>query len=191
MDNPNLYGRPIQSLQTMLREISFHYSSVPRVIPDGNFNPQTRDSVMGFQQQFYLPASGEVNNFTWDRIVEVYDQLTIDDREETYFKLFPEKIGQIYPGNSSPNIYIIQAVLLTLSNHFSNLGTLQVTGKYDVATQNVVKKIQQISGIETDAVINKKVWNRIFMLYQMFISQDRWADANPNNVLNFETVEDA
>ena len=67
-----LIGQPIRSLQTMLREISFVYTDLPRLIPDGVFEEETRRAVVSFQQLFNLPATGTVDNDTWDAVVVVY-----------------------------------------------------------------------------------------------------------------------
>ena len=41
-------GRPVRSLQTMLRAISFQYPAIPRLIPDGVFGERTLEAVMVF-----------------------------------------------------------------------------------------------------------------------------------------------
>ena len=47
-----LLGRPVRSLQTMLRAISLSYPFLPRLVPDGIFEERTELAVVLFQQNF-------------------------------------------------------------------------------------------------------------------------------------------
>ena len=72
MRSPLFINAPVLSLQTMLREISFQYPSIPRVTPDGVFGERTLEAVMVFQREFFPPVTGMVDNDTWDAIAVVY-----------------------------------------------------------------------------------------------------------------------
>lgn len=84
--HPRLFyvGMPIRTLQTMLRSISRLNENIPAVVPDGIYGNDTVRSVTAFQRQFGLPVTGVVNQGTWNRIVEIYDD-TLD----------PETIGEV------------------------------------------------------------------------------------------------
>ena len=82
-------GQPVRSLQTFLREISRYYGCIPPVIPDGIYGSQTRDSVIAFQKSFALEGTGEVDNNTWDKIIEVYSYIIAATSEPISLKLYP------------------------------------------------------------------------------------------------------
>ena len=68
----NLIGQPVRSLQTMLRELSYHYSFLPRLTPDGVFGERTLEAVMLFQRELHPPVTGRVDQGVWDAIAERY-----------------------------------------------------------------------------------------------------------------------
>ena len=84
--HPRLFyvGMPIRTLQTMLRAISRLNENIPSVVPDGIYGNDTVRTVTAFQRQFGLPVTGVVNQGTWNRIVEIYDD-----------SLDPETVGEV------------------------------------------------------------------------------------------------
>jgi peptidoglycan hydrolase-like protein with peptidoglycan-binding domain len=68
-------GADVLILQEYLSFISTLVPDIPAVNPDGIFGPETRAAVVAFQNYYGLPATGAVNEATWNRIVEVYRQL--------------------------------------------------------------------------------------------------------------------
>ena len=62
-------AQPIRSLQTMLRVISEIDKRIPTVVPDGIYGSTTQQAVTAFQRQHGLPATGVVNQDTWEHIV--------------------------------------------------------------------------------------------------------------------------
>lgn len=77
-------GMPIRTLQTMLRAIARINTAIPLVIPNGIYGSNTVSAVTAFQQQYGLPATGVVNQGTWNEIVRIYDD-----------SLDPETIGEV------------------------------------------------------------------------------------------------
>ena len=65
-------GRPVRSLQTMLRALSYVYPFLPRVTPDGVFGEATLEAVMLLQREFFPPVTGRVNLATWEGITALY-----------------------------------------------------------------------------------------------------------------------
>ena len=58
LDESKYLGRPVKSLQAMLRQISYVYPVIPRLVPDGLFGEETLEAVMIFQREFRLPVTG-------------------------------------------------------------------------------------------------------------------------------------
>ena len=65
-------GRPVRSLQTMLRLISMTIPEIPPVIPDGVYGMSTMRSVTALQRYLRLPATGVVDLATWNEIIVLY-----------------------------------------------------------------------------------------------------------------------
>ena len=64
-------GRPVRSLQTMLRVISRALPEIPPVIPDGVYGQSTMRAVTALQRYADLPVTGVVDQATWDKIVSI------------------------------------------------------------------------------------------------------------------------
>lgn len=165
------YGRPVWSLQFFLREIAYHNSKVPMVVPDGIYGGQTKFSVENFQALYGLPATGEVDQTTWDTIQFVYTSVLTP--EPTRIALMPLIPSSIPPGAQSEHLFAIQGVMMPLTRRFSNLGNLAVTGVHDQKSVDVVKKLQAAAGFEPNGVIDQQLWEHIAQMYETFVSRDR------------------
>ena len=118
----------IRQIQTMLREISFFDEDIERIIPDGIYGEGTASSVRSFQRKNNLYETGEVDNDTWDKIVEVYEKTLDDNKREVVVRIIDEGDIPITVGQSALSLYVIQAMLLALSGQFTNLGEVDITG---------------------------------------------------------------
>lgn len=59
---PSYYvGRPVESMQTMLRFAAEGNNRLLPVVPDGVFGPNTMAAVTAFQRYYGLPATGVMN----------------------------------------------------------------------------------------------------------------------------------
>ena len=62
-------------LEIMLSFISLNVPEIPQVVPDGIFDVNTRNAVTAFQNIYGLEPTGIVDAATWNRIVEIYQDL--------------------------------------------------------------------------------------------------------------------
>ena len=73
ISEPSYYvGRPVESMQTMLRFAAEGNNRLLPVVPDGVFGPNTMAAVTAFQRYYGLPATGVMNGVTWERLVQTY-----------------------------------------------------------------------------------------------------------------------
>ena len=86
--------------------------------------------------------------------------------------MFNESLGDISPGEANAGLYVIQAMLLALSEEFDNIERVYVTGVLDRATENAVRMVQTISGITPNGVIDRNFVNVLGNLYNAFITQN-------------------
>ena len=128
-------GRPVYSLQTMLRAIARQDPRILPVIPSGIYGPNTYASVKSFQDTFSLPVNGSVDFETWQTIINRYETL---------------------PPNIVPNLYLAQAMFSALARQFPSfspsagsenirylqaISDLPVTGDLDAATYLVLQEL--------------------------------------------------
>lgn len=170
MQRLNYSGNPILSLQAMLREISFRYPVIPRLIPSGLFDERTLEAVMLFQREFFPPVTGRVDNATWNAIVARYRQVRRALRPPEPCIGFPGNGYSICPGEHCIHLYLIQAMFRSLSAVLDQVERGAVSGVLDEATQNNTRWVQRLNQSEETGVIDSAVWNTLTRLYTMFIS---------------------
>ena len=88
-------GQKVRHLQYMLSVLSEFIPQVQPITVDGIFGPATRDAVIGAQRYLGLPATGIVDDLTWDRI---YDQFSgIETRTLRSETAFPDAAQAAVP----------------------------------------------------------------------------------------------
>lgn len=163
----------ISYIQTMLREISRFDPKVTSIIPDGIFGEQTKESVSEFQKLYGLYDTGEVDNDTWDKIVEVYENIQKEKNAVVFLQVFDEKRKAINIGEHRAELYVIQAMITALSEKLDNISSLFVSGTYDEPTAEEVKKIQLLSGITPNDCIDAEFINSLTELYNVYVTRNR------------------
>lgn len=160
-------GKPVRSLQTMLRVIAADQQNIPMQIPDGIFGQNTEQSVKAFQQEHGLPADGVVDLTTWDAISEQFEKSSINlSREPTLQPAFTPR-QTIFPGEQNHHISLLQAIMHVLSQKYNNLPDTALTGVYDRQTQDAVQKIKALFGHESDdAELHRDFVDDLFALYR-------------------------
>ncbi len=158
-------GEPIRNLQHFLRLISYYYNTVPAVIPDGIFSPQTKESVSGFQRTFSLPVTGVVDFDTWNHIITIFNEISEYETEALLPQVFPATDFLINPGENPLCLYLIHSMLYSITTIFENFDNFNITGNHDEPSVNLVKDLQQLFNLEPNGIIDKKTFNMITSLY--------------------------
>lgn len=162
-------NNPVRSLQSYLRKISQRHPEVPPVIPDGKYGTQTQESVKGFQQRFGVPPTGTMDHDTWVRMIEVYREVVEETAPPEPAGIFPSAHTRIEPGEQNECLYAIQGMMLPLTWHFANLGTVSVTGVNDEECAACVRNLQESFGQPVTGVIDKHFWNSLAGLYSAHV----------------------
>lgn len=160
----NTDGKPVRGLQSMLRNISYYVEDVKGVIPDGNFNEDTKNSVISFQKIYGLEPNGEVDNVTWQKIRDVNNELNRIYAPPTEFPVFGKRI-LINEGDELPELLVLQAMIYVLFQLFPNSPIIEITGIHDDKSVESVIFIQNITGLEPTGVIDTPTYNMIAELY--------------------------
>jgi peptidoglycan hydrolase-like protein with peptidoglycan-binding domain len=71
-------GEDVRALQEYLNFISNTYTSIPKVVADGDFGQNTEAAVIAFNRLFEIPgAENRVTAQTWNAITDIYEDLYI------------------------------------------------------------------------------------------------------------------
>ena len=150
--------QPVRSLKTMLRVLSEDDKSLPSVIPDGIYGPNTMQAVTTFQRKYGLPVTGIVNQQTWEQIVETYELalIRVDKAQPIEVILEP---GQVFRrGDSSPYIYLLQAMLTQLAKDHPSIDNPGHSGIIDDPTAASIIGFQRLSGLDETGEFDKITW---------------------------------
>ena len=167
MREPEFYlGKPVRSLQTMLRHISEEDIRILPLIPDGVFGGNTYASVRSFQQTYQLPDTGTVDSSTWDAIVSVHNQLLPTRFSPGILPVWPSG-NCILPGEANDHIFLIQAMLAAISRYFSTQTAPSLTGTLDEATENGLRWVQSAGGLTATGALDTTTWHYLTALYRI------------------------
>lgn len=160
-------GQPIRSLQTMLRVIAQEDARQPSVVPDGIYGAQTRSAVTAFQRNYGIPATGVADQLTWETIVEIYEPaLTrVGPAQPVELILHPGQV--IRQGDREPNLYIIQAMLMVLSQVYGSISQPSQTGILDEATAISISSFQEQAGLPQSGELDKVTWKHLALHYPL------------------------
>ena len=165
--NESFVGQPIRSLQTMLRVLGEDEPALKKVIPDGFYGDQTRNAVYQFQRSRGLPATGVTDQVTWDRIVADYTPALTRRNPAEPVRIILEPGEVIKRGQSSNYLYVVQAVLLTLSESYSSISAPEVNGILDALTAESIASFQYLSGLPQTGELDKVTWKHMALHYPL------------------------
>lgn len=154
-------GQPVRSLQTMLRVLSEDNPRHPPVVPDGIYGPSTMHAVSTFQRIYGLPVTGIIGQETWDAIVREYEPalIRVGKAEPIEILMDPGQVFRI--GDSSPYIYLLQSMLIQLSNDHTSIQPPAHTGILDANTAKAITAFQQLSSLPETGDLDKITWKNL------------------------------
>lgn len=149
----------INEVQRYLHTLSYFFSGIPRIIPDGFYGDETAIAVRAFQRENGLSETGEVNSATWDKIVSI-----IRGMQQTVpiaYNAFPSPGYILSIGDSGLLVYLVEAMLNSIGASYDNMPAINVNGIYDNATETAVKNFQGHSGLEQNGSVDSNTWNML------------------------------
>lgn len=164
-------AQPVRSLQTMLRVIAEDDGQSPTVIPDGIYGTRTAAAVTAFQRKHGLPVSGITDQATWDAIVEVYEPALVRIGPAQPLEIILQPGQLIRRGERNANLYIVQAVLLVLSQAYGSIPPSQ-SGVLDEATSDALSAFQEMIGLQQTGELDKETWKALALHYPLASNMD-------------------
>ena len=168
-----LLGRPIESLQTMLQQLSYGYGALPFLVPDGRFGEETLEAVMIFQREFGLPVTGRVDNATWDEVVRRYDGWMRERANPYALRAFPVRPFRLEIGDRDDVALLVQTLFGILSGVVDGITDGVHDGMFTGATVDNTVWLQKVSGLPATGVMDTATWNRLARLYDLLIVRRR------------------
>ena len=174
-------NQPVRSLQTMLRVIAQEDARQPSVVPDGIYGAQTMTAVSAFQRNNGLPVTGVTDQGTWEAIVAVYEPVLtrVGQAQPVELILHPSQV--IRRGDREPNIYIIQAMLLVLSEIYSSISPPSQSGTLDEPTSVSIATFQQMADLPQTGELDKVTWKHLALHYPLAANLYRREERNEAN----------
>lgn len=153
--------QPIRSLQTMLRVISLDDDRIPLIIPDGIYGPTTSQAVIVFQRLYSIPATGVVDQLTWDKIVSIYEPAFTRIHKAEPIEVLMEP-GQVFKlGDSSPYIFLLQSILTQLSGDYATIPLPPHNGVLDDETSAALREFQSLAQLPQTGELDKVTWKHL------------------------------
>jgi peptidoglycan hydrolase-like protein with peptidoglycan-binding domain len=155
-------GDSVRVIQYFLAFLGYFIPELPQIAITGQFDENTRDAVLTFQNRYGLTVDGIVGRSTWNRMQEVYRGVVGDLPAQ--YRSFVE---DIFPGSSlalnetGPNVTHIQTYLKEIAKTDPAIPPVEVTGVYDTATQAAVRELQKQLGYEPSGVVGPLIWSAI------------------------------
>ncbi len=153
--------QPVRSLQTMLRVLAEDDTTLPTVVPDGIFGPDTMNAVSAFQRRRGLPVTGIVDQSSWDALVIDYEKalIRIGPAEPIEIIMDPGEVFLV--GDSSPYIYLLQSMLTQLSKDHTSIDAPPHNGILDEKTSLSLAAFQNLAGLPPEGTLNKITWKHL------------------------------
>ena len=158
IQSENYVGRPVRSLQTMLRVIGQGNSNFPTVVPDGIYGKNTESAVRQFQKDNRIPITGVADNTTWDLLVIEYELALADQNPAAPLQIVLQPGQVIRAGEWNYHLFLIQAMLAALARIHTEFPDVPVSGVLDSQTGKSISHFQSISGLPVTGEVDKRTW---------------------------------
>lgn len=175
-------GESVTQIQITLNRISQDYPAIPKINPvDGIFGKQTEEAVKKFQQIFDLVADGVVGKATWNKMALMYVGIKrlaeLDSEGQLLFGESLEYPDAIELGDTGEKVTILQYFLSVISQFYSNIPFVDISGTFGKETENAVIAFQQMSNLPQTGIVNDITWNDMYNAFKgiidtVFINRD-------------------
>lgn len=149
----------ILELQKYLYAISLYNNKIPQIIPDGVYGKETSIAVRAFQREYGLPESGNTDPATWNKIVRVYRSYL--DAAPSPYNVFPSAKYIVKDGDKGQLVYIIQAMLNDIGDHYENAPCVDICGDFNDLTADAVRQFQKRVGLPQNGRVDSGTWNML------------------------------
>ena len=154
-------GAAVSTVQYYLAFLGYFLPELPQIALTGVFDDATRDAVYTFQSLYGLPVDGVVGRDTWNRLLNVYDQVLRDLPQD-----YQNYIEQVYPGrflvlgDEGRAVRQFQENVRKIAAQDPAIPTVEADGVFGPATQRAVLALQRQLGIDQSGAVGPVLWTR-------------------------------
>lgn len=160
-------NQPVRSLQTMLRVLAEADEQLLKVIPDGFYGAQTRNAIYRFQRLRGLTATGVTDLATWERISAEYAIAIVQVSPAQPIQILLDSGERIKKGDRRIELYLLQAVLIALSEAYCSVSRPEMTGVLDDATADSIATFQHLANLAQTGELDKITWKHMALHYSL------------------------
>lgn len=157
--------RKVEQLQTYLRLIAKQDERLPLLAIDGIYGDRTRQTVNEFQRINSLAVTGEVDETTWNEIFRQYSEIFQKNAPARKVDLFRYPDATLDFGQSGITIYLVQTMILAISEVFDNISRIAISGTVDEITNKQIEKLKNIFDLQ-ESIDDKFFFDRLSLLYE-------------------------
>lgn len=165
-------GEHVEFIQEHLNRIGDRYRIVQKLNVDGLFGDATEAAVVAFQKQFDLNPDGIVGPITWNKIIEIYDEVTSEESgapEALY-------INEIKNEQRTEEIEVLQRKLNTIASHYLFHKPIKATGIYNPSTSKLVEAFQKFKYLPPTGIVDSATIYSINNEYESIINRKQMAN---------------
>ena len=156
-------GNGVRVIQYYLSVLAKYYNTIPDLSVTGEFDADTRSSVVAFQKQFGLSPDGIVGRNTWNQLYSAYRGIVLENPTSSGVLLYPGYFLTI--GSSGEPVVALQTYLLALSQVFNDIPAVTVDGQFGRQTEAAVKAFQTRYSINANGIVGPVTWDAITTAY--------------------------
>lgn len=152
-------GDNTRLVQFILEYLSFFYTTIPIVEPDGYYGQSTQDSVRAFQQTFGLEADGIVGPTTWQALYAVANEINRAVNQNSEEQKYPG--APLTVGSTGNGVELMKRYYNIIAQFYGELPTVTQNNVYDQEFANAIREFQERYNLDADGVIGPLTWTRI------------------------------
>ncbi len=163
---------PIKNAQIMLREISYVYPEVIKVVPTSAFGSLTKSAVDSFQKLIKVPVTGFINFPLWQKIAQYYEYAL--QKRFPPFKTSPYKYDMLPFIASSANdeTAMVTVMLNALKKIISEVVIQEPTYIINETFCKNIKLLQKILHLPETGEVSRETWDGITKIYEALINEE-------------------
>ncbi len=148
-------GSGVRSLQFYLSTLAAFNPFLRDVSIDGVFGNGTQEAVLAFQRYYGLTPDGLVGEGTWNRLVQIYRDLT--EGGSLTIRPYPGRVLRL--GSEGDNVLYIQQLINRIRPVFATLPSLEEDGVFGSRVRSAVRELQRLFGLDDDGIVGEDTWN--------------------------------
>lgn len=158
IEQTNEYIKEVQTYLILLADTDTEF---PRVAIDGIYGEETKGAVIYFQKKKGLSESGTVDKDTFDLLYIDYSD-AVKEKEARDFIITENGFPLAY-GMRNNDVATLHFIIEELSQTYETLNPLASGRFYSRDTENSVKELQKIFGLEENGNVDALLFERLIM----------------------------